>query len=122
MPTALTGALAALLTLLAASPALAGTASQTANTVTFSDSTAASNAVTFSETTGTHRVEVHDASAPLTAGAGCPTQVDANTVDCGPAATTTAVVANLGDGDDTADNGLAGADATFDGGAGSDIL
>src|SRR2546425_1942735 len=81
---ALAGVLTALLTLLAAAPALAGTASQTGNTVTFSDSTTASNAVTFKATSGnTSRVRVHDAIAPLTAGTGCPTQVDAHTVDCG---------------------------------------
>src|SRR2546423_7201173 len=118
---ALTGVLTALLTLLAASPALAGTASQTGNTVTFSDSTTASNAVTFSET-AQHRVQVHDAHAALTAGAGCPTQVDAHTVLCGPAPSTTDVVASLGAGNDSAENQLSGAGATFDGGDGQDIL
>src|SRR2546430_17711854 len=87
MRSALAGVLTALVMLVAASPALAGTASQTGNTVTFSDSTTASNAVTFSET-AQHRVQVQDAHAPLTAGTGCPTQVDDHTVLCGAAPST----------------------------------
>src|SRR5438093_1582000 len=123
MRSALAGVLTALVMLVAASPALAGTASQTGNTVTFSDSTTASNAVTFTATSGTtSRVRVHDAIAPLTAGTGCPTQVDAHTVDCGPAGTATEVVASLGAGNDSAENGLSNAAATFDGGPGQDIL
>src|SRR5947208_8337914 len=123
MRSALAGVLTALVTLVVASPALAGTASQTGNTVTFSDSTTASNAVTFTATGGTtSRVRVHDAIAPLTAGTGCPTQVDAHTVDCGPAGTATEVVASLGAGNDSAENGLSNAAATFDGGPGQDIL
>jgi len=123
MRSALAGVLTALVTLVVASPALAGTAGQTGNTVTFSDSTTASNAVTFTATSGTtSRVRVHDAIAPLTAGTGCPTQVDAHTVDCGPAGTATEVVASLGAGNDSAENGLSNAAATFDGGPGQDIL
>ncbi|MGW3130394.1 hypothetical protein [Streptomyces sp. NPDC001123] len=74
------------------------------------------NVVTASTTSG--RVILTDATG-IAIGPGC-TRVDANTADCGIAATVTRLAVQLGDGDDKFDGSTAAVSTTADAGTGMD--
>ena len=74
------------------------------------------NQVTASTATG--RVVLTDATG-IAIGPGC-TRVDANTADCGSAATATRLAVQLGDGNDTFDGSAAAVSTTADAGTGID--
>src|SRR3954468_15749862 len=117
-PATLAGVITLLVALFAATPAMAGTVTNVGAAVTFSDDSDTANAVTFSN--AANRLRVHDAAAPLTS-AGCQ-QVDAHTVDCAATALVQEVDADLGPGNDSATDNVAGTSAVFNGGAGNDVL
>lgn len=76
------------------------------------------NVVTASTSTG--RLILTDATG-IAIGPGC-TRVDANTADCGIAATVTRLAVQLGDGNDTFDGSTANVSTTADAGTGTDSV
>src|SRR2546421_4450294 len=116
-PAMVVGALALLVALFAASPALAGTVTNTGTTISFSDSSDATNDVTFTPRPSSV-VRVHDIVA-LT-GTGC-SKVDDFTVDC-TAPLLSEIDASLGAGNDQVRTSVSGVAANFDGGPGGDFL
>src|SRR4051794_35537470 len=95
-PAVLTGVLTLLVALFAAAPALAGTVTYSGAVVSFSDDSNTANDVTFTPQQNGNVIEVHDASAPISA-TGC-NKVDDRTYDC--PGTVQEIDASLGPGDD----------------------
>jgi len=118
-PALLTGILTLLVALFAATPALAGTVTNTGGAVvSFSDDSNTANDVTFTRPSN-GVIRVHDASAPISA-TGC-NKVDDRTYDC-PAPAVQELDASLGPGDDQVSTAVAGVSVNFDGGPGDDTL